>query len=59
VEASGSRTLWLGATTYASPRAGLVLWFSAEQPVSSVAGAPFDAGRRIRFGITRQFPLHF
>jgi hypothetical protein len=58
VTASGSRTLWLGATTYASPRAGLVFWLAAERAAAQQARSGLEAGLRVRFGVTRQFPLH-
>jgi len=58
VDPSGSRVLWLGVTTYASPRAGLVFWFAVEFPVSESLRLPLDPGPRYRFGATRQFPFH-
>ena len=55
---TGGRILWLGATTYVSPRAGLVFWLSAELATAQVARTGQDAGSRVRFGVTRQFTLH-
>jgi len=56
--ASGGDVLWLGATTYYSPRAGLIFWLGAEvPPAQDLHGIPYRLGRRVSFGVTRQFTL--
>jgi hypothetical protein len=56
IDRTGGRFLNIGATTYFSPAAGLILWVGGELPVAqNMNGAATEMKHRISFGITKQF----
>lgn len=57
---SGGDELLAGATTYVGVRPGMHLWFGAAWDVAHSQGATFiPVRRRISFGVTQQFRMHF
>lgn len=57
---SGGDVLLAGVTTYVGVRPGMHVWLGAEWDVAHSNGAAFmPVRRRISFGITQQFRMHF
>jgi hypothetical protein len=57
---SGGDALLAGATTYVGVRPGMHLWFGAAWAVAHSQSAMFNpVRRRISFGVTQQFRMHF
>ena len=57
---SGGDVLLAGITTYVGVRPGMHVWLGMDWDVARSAGAKFmPIRRRVSFGITRQFRLHF
>src|ERR1700682_6302115 len=57
---SGGDVLLAGITTYVGVRPGMHVWLGMDWDVARSAGAKFmPIRRRVSFGITRQFRVHF